>query len=249
MPTLAAVVNAVADGTTDVGLAPFYNTNFLSVYETQAEIIKRPKKVYVRNIFKLPVKHFLCGFGELENVTEIRSKSVVFHQVSEWLKAHRSGCEQKDCESTSAAVSSLLPTKAVHVAAIGTKSACKAYGVPVIAGNIQNRPNVTLFFELVKDEPNPVNCHYVLMCVPAATENDKQVVEDELAECNCGISANWRLHSKTMKPGKSEPYFFEINGQFQMLDLNTAVGRIKRKFKKSFLVGGYTGTKISDLVS
>lgn len=102
--TLHDVVEAVAKGECDCGVVPFYNTTRRSIEETQVELIAHKGAVTVSDVLSMEVCHFICGFGSLSDVTEIRSKSVVFHQTNKWLQKNLPKAEQKGYESTSLAV-------------------------------------------------------------------------------------------------------------------------------------------------
>ncbi len=154
--TLGDVVESVSAGDCAIGLIPLYNTTRLSIEESQreSELVTHIKKVFVTDVLPLDVKHYVGGFGPMAGVREFRSKTVVFHQISEWLEERRlEAVQQVDYPSTSAAVMSLLDGKPAGAAAVGTASAFKNYKVPVLGRKIQNDPNVTLFFVVTNKEP------------------------------------------------------------------------------------------------
>ena len=245
-PNLASVVTAVAQDKCVRGLVPFYNTNYQSIRETQIEIIRHRGKVFVVDVLALKVRHYLCGAGTLPDIREVRTKSVVFDQASHWLEKKLPGVQRNNFESTSLAIQSLAGSQDATLAAIGTKSASKHYGVKVIQGNIQNKPNVTVFFVVEKTKPNPLNCDRVLMCIRKASERDMQKVEDIVKASGCGISSGWQVH--LTKTGKEVAYFCELDGQYANLDLNASVVRIKQAVQGTFMVGGYTGKCITRMM-
>lgn len=243
-PFLHEVVAAIASGDCGLAVVPFYNTTRKSIEESQLELISHKNKVFVSNVLPLDVRHMLCGFGGLNEIEEIRSKIVVFHQVSKWQKAALPDATLKDYPSTSAAVKSLCEDgKPSAVAAIGTLSATKEYRVPVLKRNIQNKPNVTLFFVLESAMPKPEDMDHVLLCSPKASKPQKAQIEEFAGDEGCAITSNWPL---TVTGG--EAYFVELNGQYSKLGLHTAITNIRREFPKTFILGGYKGKCITQLL-
>lgn len=68
-----------------------------------------------------------------------------------------------------------------------------------------------------------------------------------MLESECGISSNWPL--ETNKTTHQKAYFVEINGKYAKLGLHSAITKIQHDFsRKMFLVGGYNGKCITDLL-
>ena len=243
--SLAEVVECVAEGRADSGVVPFYNTTKRSIEETQVELIRFRNKIFVHDVIPLEVNHFLCGFGTLSEVTELRSKNVVFYQASKWLEKHMPKATRDDTwGSTAQAIESLVGAKAKNIAAIGSKNACDGYGVPVLAKNIQNKPNITSFFVLGRAKPEANNTDHVLMCITDATIDVKKEISELVGKSGCSISSNWPLATERMNA-----YFFEMNGEYSKLDLQSTVCQINNRFgRQVFVVGGYSGKCITSLM-
>jgi len=242
---LHEVVESVASGATTTGVIPFYNTTRTSIEESQLELVAHRNKVFVTDVLPLDVRHFLCGFGKLEEITELRSKSVVFHQASKWIEKNLPSAARKDCPSTSAAVQSLLQDKPKEVAAIGTASAAKEYSVPVLSRDIQNKPNRTLFFVIRNERFDPQGMDYILLCLPRATLDEKAQIDKVVTERGCSISTNWAVAAANQK---SSAYFFELNCRYSTLDLHSAVTTLCGQFRNVFVCGGYRSKCITRLI-
>lgn len=246
--SLRGVVEAVSCGSCCVGLIPFYNTTRLSIEESQVELVAHKGKVFVTDVLPLNVKHFVGGFGGIDGAAEIRTKKVVFHQVSKWLAKKNLGTRrQRDYPSTSAAVRSLQedekPTDAV---AIGTLSAFKGYKVPVLERNIQNEPNVTLFFVIKNKQPDLAGGNRILMGIRNPRAGSREAVENIVAECGCNISSNWSVAFQ--RGALKEGYFFEIDGVYSSLGLTSATTRILESVPNVFILGGYLDKCITRLL-
>jgi len=211
-------------------------------------MIKHRGKVFVADVLDLKVRHYLCGFGKLSQIKEIRSKSVVFDQASQWLDKNLKSTRKRNYESTSRAVASVRRSGNVRVAAIGTRSACRHHGVPIIMGGVQNKPkNVTLFFVIQRGCPNPLKCDHVLMCVRDASEKKMKAVEDVVTKTGCSISTGWTVHVDKNGAGPVA-YFCELNGQYSNLDLSASVMRLTQSVFGAYMVGGYTKKCITSLM-
>lgn len=240
--SLQKVVSAVAEDKCKAAVVPFYNTTRLSIEESHVELIRHRSRVFVSDVLVLDVKHTLCGFGKVDEIRELRSKSVVYHQAKKWLDENLPGIREKHYTSTSAAVRSVAKSRKREIAAIGTLSATNEYVVPVIKRNIQNKPNSTLFFVVKNVKPNLQTVDHLLMCLPGAQEPDKDAIEEIIRECDCSLSSNWPV-----RVGAKESYFFELNGRHSKLGLRSAEARIRDKNSNVFIVGGYKEKCITEL--
>lgn len=244
--TLEAVVTAVVLANCDLAVVPFYNTTRRSIEESQLALVANRNRVFVADVLPLQVRHFLLGFGSLGELSELWSKNVVFHQISRWRKRKFPDARLVEYPSTSAAIKEIAQQRLGHVGGVGTRSAAMGYGVPILAKNIQNKPNLTLFFVLTPKMPNPENMDHFLMCLPNAKPDDKTRIGDIVAANGCGITSNWPLQtSPTVSLGA---YFFEMNGQFSTLDLHSSVTQIGTEFPRAFRIGGYREKCITRLL-
>lgn len=243
--SLSAVVDSVAKKECQIGVVPFYNTTRLSIEESQIAIVRNKNKIFVTDVKPLEVCHFLCGFGTLSEVQELRSKSVVFAQADKWISRNLPNARPSQYDSTSQAVESLISGKPRNAAAIGTQSAAKAHKVPILKKHIENKPNVTLFFVVEHQKPDPRGADHFLLCLPNASKGDMSKVEDEVSKCGCGISSNW---SVALGRNHDPAYFFEVNGQYSSMGLHSATVKVRTRFPQCFMVGAYQKKCITHLL-
>jgi prephenate dehydratase len=246
--TLHEVVEAVGAGNVEAGVVPFYNTTRKSIEESQIELVTHKTKVFVTDVLPLEVRHFLCGFGQLSEISEIRSKSVVFHQTSAWAQKYLPKAREVGYESTSLAVQSVAKDRTRHIAAIGTNSAAKHNNVPIIKKNIQNKPNFTLFFVIRRRMAKIESLDHFLLCAPNATDREKDEISKEVSQAGCSVSANWTLQLEKKKAGVRSAYFFEVDGQYSTLGLYSSVKSVGNRIRKTFVVGGYREKCITRLL-
>jgi prephenate dehydratase len=246
--SLKAVVECIANDVCSVGLIPFYNTTRLSIEESQIELVQHGGKVFVTDVLPLEVRHHVGGFGTLADVRELRSKTVVFHQISKWLTRRKfEKIPQTGYPSTSAAVKSLCDgVQRKESIAVGTISAFQKYEVPVLEKNIHNKPNHTLFFTIQNKRPDLSGVNRIVMCLRKPASGDRDKVESIITQCGCGISSNWSVTLK-LKPVEMA-YFFEINGTYSSLGLTSAVKRLTSELKNTFVLGGYSDKCITKLL-
>lgn len=240
-----AALKMLSSGKASCALLPFYNSNHQSVREAQIELIKFRDQIFVTDILSHKICHAVGGhFDKVELIKEIRSKTPVFLQTSSWITKNAPTAKQKDCSSTSLAISTLATNKASHIAAIGSKAAFEAYKVPIHEDNIQNTPNITLFFVLSKLRPLPINSQRILMIIDDANSNKLESAVKITREVGIRISSSWMLSGE----GNRKHYFFELDGEYVNMDLQTAVLRITNEISGAFTVGGYNDKCIAKLI-
>jgi prephenate dehydratase len=238
------VVSAVADGACDRAVIPFYNTTRRSIEEAQRVLIASLGQVFVTDVIPFDVHHYVCGFGNLRQITQLWSKSVVFQQASRWIAAHLPRATTRDFPSTSAAILALSQARCMNAAAIGTISAYKHYRVPVIVPRIENKPNVTLFFVITRHGFDPAGRDHILVCLPNAAATDIGRVGDIATRNGCAVSTNWTVGTG----GRRKAYFVELTSPNSTLDLHAAVDTLTRTMRRVRVCGGYVGKCITSLI-
>ena len=170
---MPAVVSAVADRSCDCGVLPFFNDNTKSVIVAQNALYQARGQVFVRELMAHDVRHCIYSHGQLHEIEEIRSMGAVFPQVSNWLQSNRIRAKQTHTDSTAAAVRDINRLKDKRIAAIGARIAGDYYkSVPIIATDIQNVPNQTIFAVLCGQAPQPDHFDYLLFSGQGVSTSD-----------------------------------------------------------------------------
>lgn len=141
---------AVAVGTCQYGVFPIYNSNAGEVAETQ-RILKR----YALQIIKehtLCIKQALLGTAEatLLDIVQVQSHPHALKQCSVFLQKHPEW-EIIPSQSTALSAKYVSQQEDKSIAAIASAACAKAYGLRVIANDIQtDEANYTRFIVLQK---------------------------------------------------------------------------------------------------
>lgn len=143
-PTFAAVIEAVAEGETELGMLPFENSAVGAVQEVQDLLAACPVTVVARHV--LPVRMHLLGLPgtKLEAVTTAVSHPVALAQCAENLA--KLGLAAEPASNTAVAAQSLSdPTNAV----LASEAAAAAYGLTILRRDMQDRPDNSTTFVVV----------------------------------------------------------------------------------------------------
>ena len=147
MATIADIFTAVEKGEADYGVIPIENSTEGSVRDALDQFVDSDLKV-VAQIY-LEITHALISRSPLEKIEKVYSKDQALAQCRMWLQRYLPHAQIIDSASTSSAVQ--IAKKTPGVAAVASPIAAEYYGVPVVATNIQDKPdNTTRFFVVGK---------------------------------------------------------------------------------------------------
>jgi chorismate mutase/prephenate dehydratase len=152
-PTISRVFDEMERDRVSLGVVPIENTFEGSVNFTLDRLIHTPLKI-IGEIYQRISHCLLSAETGLEKINKIYSHPQAIAQCQEWLKRKLPEAEYVDVSSTAAAA--VLALKEPGVGAIGSILAASAYGLSVLAEEIQDHPsNTTRFIVLGKKTPVP----------------------------------------------------------------------------------------------
>jgi chorismate mutase/prephenate dehydratase len=149
--TVEEVFASVERENAEYGVVPIENSTEGSVGRTLDRFIDSPLQICAE--IRLRISHHLVGQGPLAKVQRVYSHPQALAQCRRWLMANLPAATLVESSSTSAAVRQAAGEPGV--AAIGSEAAAIQYGVPVLAGNIQDQADNTTRFLLLGHEPAP----------------------------------------------------------------------------------------------
>jgi chorismate mutase/prephenate dehydratase len=152
-PSIAAVFNALESGRADFGVVPVENSTDGSVTLTLDLLIDTPA-VIIGEIL-IPIRHALMSrTGECAAIRKIVAHQQSLGQCRGYLAANFPNCELEAMVSNAAAARRAAEEPAL--AAIASRAAGAAYGLKLIAENIQDQPhNTTRFLVMGKQAAAP----------------------------------------------------------------------------------------------
>ncbi len=142
-PTIAAVFNALESERADFGVVPVENSTDGSVTLTLDLLIDTPL-VIIGEIL-IPIRHALMSRdGERGAIRKIVAHQQSLGQCRGWLAANFPDCELEAMVSNAAAARRVAQEP--ELAAIASRAAGEAYGLKLLAENIQDQPHNTTRF-------------------------------------------------------------------------------------------------------
>ena len=146
----------------DYGVVPVENSSEGGIRETLSRFLESAVRVCAE--ITLDIHHALLAKGPIGEITKVYSKGTVFAQTRGWLKSNLPGVDLVDVASTGRGAE--LAAREPGAAAIGHASLAAAYGLNVLADNIEDLAhNVTRFFVLGDHTSEPTgNDKTTILC-------------------------------------------------------------------------------------
>ncbi|MBA3684482.1 MAG: prephenate dehydratase [Planctomycetes bacterium] len=134
---IATVFAEVERGHADYGVVPIENSTDGTITDTIDAFLATHLRII--NELHLKIRHHLMAGCPRDQIKRVYSKHTVFGQCRAWLAANLPGRELIEIVSTTKGAERAA-TEA-GAAAIGNEQAAKAFGLPVVASDIQDNPN------------------------------------------------------------------------------------------------------------
>ncbi|HYE04023.1 MAG TPA: prephenate dehydratase [Planctomycetota bacterium] len=146
---IATVFTEVEKGHADYGVVPIENSTDGSITDTIDAFLATDLRII--NELHLKIRHHLMATCARDEIKRIYSRHTVFRQCRGWLAANMPGRELVEIVSTTKAAE--RAAKEAGAAAIGHEEAATAFGLPIVASDIQdNATNTTRFVVIGKPQ-------------------------------------------------------------------------------------------------
>ncbi len=234
--SIAEVFSAIEGGGADAGVVPVENSTEASVALTLDQLIDT--QLVIAGELLLPIRHVLMSRdGDAARVRRLVSHQQSLAQCRNYIKAHFAGCETEAVVSN--AVAALRAVEEPGCAAIGSEAAAEAYGLKVVAANIQDfAHNTTRFLVLGRREVPPTGRDKttVLFTVPDQAGALNRVLA-VLARNRVNVS---KLESRPLRGRPWEYLFFaDLAGHRQDTRLKRALGAMAARALFLKVLGSY----------
>jgi chorismate mutase/prephenate dehydratase len=145
--SINTVFTEVERGHADYGVVPIENSTDGSITDTIDAFLATDLRII--NELHLRIRHHLMARCGRDEIKRIYSRHTVFRQCRGWLSANMPGRELVEIVSTTKAAE--RAAKEDGAAAIGHEEAAAAFGLPIVASDIQdNATNTTRFVVIGK---------------------------------------------------------------------------------------------------
>jgi len=142
---IATVFSEVEKGHADYGVVPIENSTDGSITDTIDAFLATNLRII--NELHLKVRHHLMAACPRDQIKRVYSRHTVFRQCRGWLATNLPGRELVELVSTTKGAERVANEPGS--AAIGHSEAAKAFGLPIVASDIQDNPNNTTRFVVI----------------------------------------------------------------------------------------------------
>jgi chorismate mutase/prephenate dehydratase len=147
--SIATVFQEVEKGHADYGVVPIENSTDGSITDTIDAFLASNLRII--NELHLRVRHHLMSRSPRQAIKRVYSRHTVFGQCRSWLAANMPGVELVELVSTTKAAERAAEEDGA--AALGSSDAATAFGLPILASDIQdNSNNITRFVVIAPPE-------------------------------------------------------------------------------------------------
>ena len=137
---IATVFSEVEKGHADYGVVPIENSTDGAITDTIDAFLATHLRII--NELHLRIRHHLMSKVPRDQITRVYSRHTVFGQCRNWLAANMPGVELVELVSTTKGAERVAEApEGDGVACIGNREASTAFGLPILASDIQDNPN------------------------------------------------------------------------------------------------------------
>jgi len=239
------VVEAIEVGSAYYGLIPFWNTSKSYIHNAQQEIIGS-KNVGIIDNFKMKIDLCLLSASlDIKKIKNIYTIQHVLKQCEIWVDKNMGKVKLKNARSTTDGVQKVVSKH--DCAAIGARKAAEHYKLNILAENIQNKKNETLFF-VIQRKPSfkkKIDAHTLFVYPLENLYRTKTEVRSMLMECLVLPKQEWSIQ---FGKGNKKWHFLEVEGHAKDFGVLKLEGKLKKSYKKTRVLGSYE-VSITDNVS
>ena len=187
----------------------------------------------------------LSNADKVEDIKVLYSKQLVFGQCDKWLSEYLPKAERKEEESTALGIKQALTNNSFG--ALGAGLGSNKYGIKILAKNIQNKNNETMFFVLQRGRVSGRHLNnFTLLSYPCVDLlKTKTAVNSLLMENLLTPMQEWPI---SMKRDDKKWYFLEIPGHPTDIGVMKFMSSLRKQAKEAKILGNYSKS-ITDSMS
>lgn len=224
----------------DSGIVPVENSIEGGVGITLDALIKTDKKIKQEII--IPIRHCLCGFGEIEEIKEVYSHTQALGQCRNFLRLLNDKMPVKTFQtsSTAAAAEEIARLKDRKKACLCSMLAAGMYGLKIIKENIHDeKNNMTRFFVINHADAEPSGNDKTSFVVFPQEDRPGRLYDilGMFSKRNINLT---RLESRPSKKKLGEYIFFiDIEGHRKDKLINEALQELEQRTERIKIFGSY----------
>ena len=235
-PNFDVVIDAVAKGRSDMAIIPFFNPYEEHIRECQEKLFTTD--LIVTDVIKLRVELQLASNRlKLQEIKTVLSNEHVYKQCDIWLQKNLVEAVKESVNSTADAAGKIKEVSSA--AAICSMEAAQMLGLDIIAQDIQNPKNFTLFFVMRRKEDIEEWGDYSLFCFKLNDRKEKMDILAILQNHHLRSSQKWdfpHIEDNHML------FFLEFFGSYRDLNVLAFESECTKHFTGFKFIGSFEET-------
>lgn len=245
--SIAAVFEEVNRGHVQMGIVPLENSTDGRIADTLDMFVRLPG-LKIRAEVKLRVHHCLIGRCEWATIRRIYSKAQALSQCRNWLSKNFPQAQLIEIVSTAAAAE--LAQREEHAAAVASAAAAEAYGLQILARNIEDQPyNITRFAVIAHQAEERTGRDKTTLMIRVSNRPGSllRVLDPFLKH---EVNLTW-IESFPIADGPPENdpaylFFVDIEGHGEDLLVKQALDAARKKCERLEVLGSYPRSECID---
>ena len=237
LANIAAVFEVVNRNQADLGMVPIENSTDGRVADTLDMFLRLPLKICAE--VSLRIHQNLLSKASLGQIQRVYSKWQALSQCRHWLATNLPQATLHEVQSTSTAVE--LAKGETYAAAIASRQASVAYGVPVVQPNIEDRPNNHTRFAVIGHQAAD-RTGKDKTCAMFETADEAGALHEALGIISKhGVNLSWIESFPAASDGKTGRYIFfaDLSGHVSDAPVAAALKALEKKCVRVVALGSF----------
>ena len=238
--TIAAVFEEVTRRHVQFGIVPLENSTDGRVADTLDMFIKTPG-LKIRAEVRLRVRHCLLSMAEQGQVRRVYSKAQALSQCRFWLGKNMPHAALIEVVSTAAAAE--FAQREPFAAAIASHPAGEAYGLDVLAANIEDQANNVTRFAVISEKGEQRTGNDKTTMILRLSHSAGKLPEALAPFGKNGVNMTWieSFPSPEVPADRNPAYLFfvDVEGHVEDENVHRAIEQVRKRCERLEILGSY----------
>lgn len=236
LASVEEVFDEVAAGHADFGVVPVENSGQGTIQSTLDMFLSSPLKICGEVELRVH-QYLLSRTGRIEDIERVYSHALSLAQCRSWLRSNLPESEKQAVVSNAEAAR--RARNADDAAAIAGENAAHVYGLKIVAGPIEDRPDNTTRFLVIGRELFPPSGHDRTSLLVSVQDQPGALYKVLEPLARHGVSMN-RIESRPAHGRLWEyAFFIDVEGHADETPLKDALAEMKASGQRVQLLGAY----------
>lgn len=239
--SIAAVFEEVNRRHVQFGIVPMENSTDGRIADTLDMFVRYTGQIKIRSEVRMRVHHCLLGKGEWAQVQRVYSKAQALSQCRNWLGKNLPHARLHEVVSTAAAAE--LASREDIGAAIASRPAAEAYGLQVLAADIEDQPhNITRFAVIAEqsEERTGKDKTTLILHLPNRAGSLSRALDAfEKHSVNMTWIESFPKHEGPPDRDPSYLFFIDIDGHMTDKNVRQAIEAAQKRCDRLEILGSY----------